>query len=204
MGKYKEIIEKLLGQETVSPPEDLAEKVMAETQKVEISFQYKLHRFLFQRRGPSQDVAGLINGKFASTAQCSFLMFVVGIFYLLVGLFVLIGMKEVLASVSVNMWLRLQPCIALISGCYILSLALIIHKKPQVIILVRYGIITHTFFIIVNALILEFSVIFPVSLAFVLALSALAFFLGVLMISSMSNLVDGGVMKTNMEFVNDV
>lgn len=199
-----DVIKNIKALKKVTPPEDLAEKVMAGLPMAEAGFQYKLQRFLFTPYRLSQDVAGLINGKFASTAQSSFLMFVVGIFYLLVGLFVLIGLKELLTSVAVNMWLRLQPYLALISGCYILSLALMIYKKPQMIIFVKYGIIAHTFFIIVNALILEFSVIFPIALAFVLTLSALAFFLGVLMISSMSNLVDGGMMKTNMEFFNDV
>jgi hypothetical protein len=204
MEKHNDIIDIIKKQEAISPPDDIVQKVMTGAQKAETGFQYKLYRFLFQRRELSHDAAGILSGKVVSASQCFFLMVIVGIFYLLMGLFVLIGMKEVLANIAVNMWLRLQPYLAFISGCYILFLALIIYKKPQVIIFVKYGIIAHTFFIILNALIMEFSVVFPIALAFVLTLSALAFFLGVLIISSMSNLTAGGVMRTKMEFVNDV
>ena len=182
------------------PPDDLTDKVMVGARKAEDSFDYKLYRFLFQRRKLSHDAEGILSGKIISSSQCFFLLFIVGLFYLLLGLFVIFGMKDLLANTNINLWLRVQPYLAVISGVFIIFLAFIVRDKPQKIDFAKYGIIAHSVFIIINALILEFILVFPVALVFSLALSALAVFLEILLVSSMYNYIKAGSVDMRGQF----
>jgi hypothetical protein len=204
MDNHNIIIDILEKQKTISPPDDIVQKVMEEAKKAEDSFGYKLYRLLFQRRQLSSDAKGVLSGNIASPSQCFFLLFIVGLFYLLLGLSVIIGMKDFLANTNINLWLRFQPYLALISGLFIMYLAFFIKKKPQAIIFAKYGIIAHSIFIIINALLLEFILVFPVAFAFALALSALAVFLGILLVSSMHNFIKSGSVNIRGQLAQNI
>ncbi|HOM69410.1 MAG TPA: hypothetical protein PLQ58_04415, partial [Smithellaceae bacterium] len=187
MEKYNNIIDIIKKQEAISPPDDIVQKIMEGAEKAEESFGYKLYRLLFQRRRLSPDAKSILAGNIVSPVQCFFLLFIVGLFYLLLGLSVIIGMRDLLTNANINLWLRFQPYLTLISGLFIIYFAFSIKKKPQTIIFAKYGIIAHSIFLIINALILEFVLVFPVAMAFLLALSLLAVFLGILLVSSINN-----------------
>src|SRR4030042_5845795 len=106
MEKFASIIEKIEKQKAVNPPDNLVSGVMAGVQKVEEGIMYKISRFLFQPRELSSDAAGLLSGKIMFSRQCSFLLFIVGLFYLLMGLFVIWGVKDFLSHSNINLWLR--------------------------------------------------------------------------------------------------
>jgi len=203
MEKYNEIIEKIQKQKTVSSPDDIVQKVMAGAQKAEKSLQYKLYRFLFQRRQLSPDAAGILSGKITNPAQCSFLLFIVGTFYLLMGLIVLVGMKDILINSNINLWLRVQPYLVVVSGIFFISMAFFVRQEPQTIIFAKYGIITHTAFIVVNALILEFMLFSPQAIVFALVLTAAAIVLGILLISSIRGFMKGGFLTTENNFAQN-
>lgn len=192
MDKYKEIIEIIQKQEMLSPPDDIVQKVMEGVKKAEDRLVYKFYRLLFKRRELSSDAADLLSGKVVSHNQCFFLLFIMSLFYLIIGLFVIFGMQDILRNTNINLWLRLQPYLAIITGCFIMIVAFFVLKKIQMVLFAKYLIIGHSIFIIFNALILEFIIIFPVALAFMLALSALAVLLNILLVSSIHNLVTGG------------
>ncbi len=204
MENHNDIIDILKKHETISPPDDIVQKVMEGAKKAEDGLVYKLYRLLFQRRQLSSDIQGILSGNIATQAQCFFLLFIVGLFYLLMGLFVIFGMKDLLANTNINLWLRFQPYLAVISGFFIMYLAFFIKKKPQAIVVAKYGIIAHSIFIIINALILEFVLVFPVAMAFLLALSVLAVFLGILLVSSINNFIKSGLVDIRGQLARNV
>ena len=204
MENHNDIIDILKKHETISPPDDIVQKVMEGAKKAEDGLVYKLYRLLFQRRQLSSDIQGILSGNIATQAQCFFLLFIVGLFYLLMGLFVIFGMKDLLANTNINLWLRFQPYLAAISGFFIMYLAFFIKKKPQAIVVAKYGIIAHSIFLIINALILEFVLVFPVAMAFLLALSLLAVFLGILLVSSINNFIKSGSVDIRGQLARNV
>jgi hypothetical protein len=196
MEKFAEIIEKMEKQKAVNPPDNLVNQVMAGVQKVEKGVLYKFSRFLFQPRELSPDAAGLLSGQIMSHRQCSFLLFVIGLFYLLMGLFVIWGMKGVLSHSNINLWLRVQPYLSILSAILIISMAVMVLQKPPTIIFAQYGIIAHTAFIVVNAFLLEFMLFSPQALVFALVLTAAAIVFGVLLISSIRSFIKFGLLTT--------
>src|SRR4030042_1590583 len=194
MEKFVNIIEKIEKQKTVKPPDNLVNGVMAGVQKVEKGIMYKFNHFLFQPRELSSDAAGLLSGQIMSHWQCSSLLFIVGLFYLFMGLFIIWGMKDILGNSNINLWLRAQPYLTILSAILIISMAVLVWRRPQTLIFVKYGIIVHTVFIALNAAVMEFMLVFPVALAFMLGFTALAIAIGILLISSMQNLTKTGLL----------
>jgi hypothetical protein len=203
MEKFADIIAKIERQEAVNPPDNLVNQVMAGVQKTEKSILYRFSRFIFQSRELSPDAAGLLSGKIMSYRQCSFLLFIAGLFYLLMGLFVIWGMKDVLSNSNINLWLRAQPYLTILSAILIISMALMVGRKPQTIIFAQYGIIAHTAFIVLNALVLEFMLVLPIALAFALGLTLLAIAAGILLINSIQNLTKTGLLTLGENFAEN-
>src|SRR4030043_555578 len=203
MEKFANIIEKIEKQKAVNPPDNVVNGVMAGVQKVEKGMLYKFSRFLFQPRELSSDAAGLLSGQIMSYRQCSFLLFIVGLFYLLMGLFVIWGMKDVLSQGNINLWLRFQPYLTILSAILIISMAAMVWQKPQTIIFTQYVVIVHTAFIVVNALIVEFMLFSPQAIVFALVLTAAAIIFGVLLISSIRSVIKVGLLTTGSDFAQN-
>lgn len=204
MEEFAEIIRKIQKQKPFNPPGDLVNKVMAGVQKVEEGILYKFNRILFQPRELSPDAAGLLSGRIMSHRQCSFLLFIVGLFYLLMGLFVIWGMKDVLSHGNINLWLRAQPYLTILSAILIISIAVMVSQKPQTIIFAQYGIIAHTAFIVVNILIVEFMLFSPQAIVFALVLAVAAIVFGVLLISSIRSFIKFGLLTTRSDFAQNI
>jgi hypothetical protein len=199
MEKFADIIEKIEKQKTVEPPDNLVNRIMAAIPKVEGGFTYKFNRFLFQPRELSSDVVGILSGKIISHRQCSFLLFMVGLLYFIVGLIVIVGLKNALSDENINLWLRIQPYITIVSAILIICMGFIILYKPQTVIFAKYGIIVHTAFIVVNACVLEFILFSPQALVFTLILTTAAMVFGVLLISSIRNFLKFGLSTTGSD-----
>jgi hypothetical protein len=203
MEKFAEIIEKIENQKIIDPPDNLVSQVMAGAQKIEGGFLYKFNRFLFQPRELSSDAVSVLSGKIISHRQCSFLLFMVGLLYLIAGLIITLGLKDALSIENINLWLRIQPYITIVSAILIIGIGFIILYKPQTIIVAKYSIILHTAFIAVNALVLEFILVFPVALAFTLGFTALAIVLGILLINSIQNFIESGLLTMGCDFAEN-
>lgn len=189
MEKFADIIKKIESQKLISPPDNLVNQVLVGVQKIEKGILYQLNRFLFQPRELSSDAVSILSGQIMSHGQCSFLLFIIGLFYLLMGLFVILGMKDILNHSNINLWLRTQPYLAILSAILIISMAVMVSQKPQTIIFVRYGIMAHTAFIVVNAFMLESMLFLPGALILTVILTVVAMMLGVLLIGSIQNFI---------------
>jgi hypothetical protein len=201
MEKFADIIEKIESQKLIKPPDNLVNQVMVGVKKAESGFPYKFNRFLFQPRELSSDAVSILSGKIISHRQCSFLLFMVGLLYLIVGLIVTLGLKDALSIENINLWLRIQPYITIVSAILIICTGLFILYNPQTIIVAQYGIIVHTIFIAVNACILELLLFSPVALFFTLALTAAAIIFGVLLISSIRSFLKSNILTQRYEYV---
>ncbi len=199
MEKFAEIIEIIEKQKAVNPPDNLVNQVMAGVQKVEKDILYKFNRFLFQPRELSSDAVSILSGKIISHRQCSFLLFMVGLLYLVVGLIVTLGLKDALSIENINLWLRIQPYITIVSAILIICIGFIILYKPQTIIAAKYSIILHTAFIAVNAFVLESMLLFPMALIFTLILTVAAMTLGVLLVGSIQNFINFTLLTTRSD-----
>jgi len=204
MEKFIEIIEKMESQKLIEPPDNLVNQVMVGVEKIESGTMHKFNRFLFQPRELSSDAVSILSGKIMSHTQCAFLLFIVGLFYLLMGLIVTLGLKDSLSVENINLWLRIQPYITIISAILIIGTGLFILYNPRTIIIAQYGIIVHTIFIAVNACILELLLYSPIALYFTLTLTATAIIFGFLLVSSIRSFIKSSLLTTRGNFAQNI
>jgi hypothetical protein len=189
MEKFSDIIAAVKNQQPVNPPDGLTDQVMARLEKVDQSAVGKIKRFLFRQQKISPDAEGIFFGRITSYQQCAFLLLIVGFFYLVTGCVTAWGFHDAIAGGNINPWLKIQSYITIASALFILSSAFLIIYRPQATAFIQYAIIVHTFFILVNALILESILSFPIALIYVLILTMLAIGFGVLLIGSIRSVL---------------
>lgn len=195
MEKFIDIIEKIEKQRVIEPPDNLVSQVMDGVEKVEGGFTYKFNRFLFQPLEFSKDIKNIISGQLVSYRQCAFLLFVVGLFYLLSGFLVMWGLHDALQWGNANSWLRIQPYIAVASAILIIILSLLILLYSQKIInIARYIVIIHVAFIAVDAIILESILFSKDALIFTILLATAAIILGFLLINYLQSFLKNNLL----------
>lgn len=201
MEKCSDIIAAIKNQPPVSAPDRLVDQVMARLEAVDQSAGFKIHRFLLRPQKISTDWASIFSGRITSYQQCVFLLSMVGFFYLVAGIVTLWGLYDAMIEGQINLWLRIQPHVTIASAILIMSLAVMVIRKPRMIIFAEYGLILHTVFMIVNALVLEFIIVTPIALIFVLGFSGSAIVTGILLISAVHNYIKFGLLITGKSFV---
>ena len=189
MEKFSDIIAAVKNQQPVNPPDALTDQVMARLEKVDQSAIGKIKRFLFHQQKISPDAEGIFFGRITSYQQCAFLLFMVGFCYLVSGLVTAWGFHDVIAGGNINPWLKMQPYLTIGSALFILSAAFLIIYRPQATAFIQYAMIIHTFLILVNALILESILSFPIAIIYVLILTMLAVVFSVLLIGSIRSVL---------------
>jgi len=189
MEKYADIIATVKNQQPVNPPDALTNQVMARLEKVDQSAISKIKRFFLHQQTISPDAVGIFFGHITSCHQCAFLLLMVGFFYLVTGFVTTWGFHDAITGGNINPWLKIQTYITMGSALFILSAAFLIIYLPQATAFIQYAIIVHTFFILINALILESILSFPIALIYVLILSMLAIGFSVLLIGSIRSVL---------------
>lgn len=189
MEKFSDIITAIKNQQPVNPPDKLVDQVIARLEKMDQNVICKIKHFLFHPRTISPDTTGIFSGRIVSCQQCAFLLSMVGFFYLIAGSVALWGLHDTIAGANINVWLKVQPYITIVSALFILSAAALILYRPQTMAFVQYAMILHTGSILVNAFILESILSFPGALIYVLVITILAIVFGVLLIGSMQSVL---------------
>jgi hypothetical protein len=195
MEKFAEIIEKIENQKIINPPDNLVDRVMNGVSKIENGTGYRFIRLFYQPLEFSKDIKNIISGQLVSYTQCAFLIFVVGIFYLLIGFLVMWGLQNALQQGNVNSWLRLQPYLVVASAILIIILSLLILLYSQKMInIARYIVMIHIVFIAVDAIILESILLSRDALIFTILLAAVAIILGFLLINYLQSFLKNNLL----------
>jgi hypothetical protein len=196
MEKFKNIIQKIQKPKLIEPPDDFTPRVMTAIMQAKISFYARARDFLFRHREFSSDVSSIISGIITSHKQYAYLLFFIGIFYLITGSFILWGLHDALKSTDINLWLRMQPYFAVLSAILLIFVGIfVVIYKQKAVLTARNIIIMHTIFILVNACIVEWTLFLPVTLIFTLILAVPAFLSGIMLINSLQNYIKSGLLN---------
>jgi hypothetical protein len=196
MEEFKELTEIIRKIPPAQPPDDFTPRVMAAVMQAETGVYARTWNFLARRREFSSDVSGIISGMITSHQQYAYLLFFIGIFYLITGLSTLWGLHNVLKGADINLLLRMQPYFAVLSAVLLIFVGIfIIIYKQKAVLTARNIIIMHTVFISVNACILEWTLFLPAALIFTLILAAPAVLSGILLINSVQNYIKSSLLN---------
>jgi len=108
-----------------------------------------------------------------SGQECSFYFIMVGVFYAVLGVILMVGLHKLGASLVTPGWVRWQPQIALVTAGCMVAIGLYLLKDGKVALrMARVGALVYLGFSLINGIFVSLEWALPVS-AFVSLLSAL-------------------------------
>lgn len=154
MEKYKDIIEKLQKQKTVAPPDSLTDHLMKRLPDqypgilfVIASF---VHNLYWHALEPDGDRA---NG--LTRSECSFYFFITGLFYLIIGIILMMGLQRINAAIVEMELIKLQTHLTIGTAIWLLALGLVlILNWRSGIKAARYGTIFYFMFALANGILM--------------------------------------------------
>ena len=154
MEKYKEIIEILQKQKTIAPPEYLTDHLMKRLPDqypgilfAVASFAHNLYKHALE---PDGDTANSITHR-----ECSFYFFITGLFYLIIGIILMMRLQWVNAGIVAIEWIKLQPHLTIGTAIWLLALGLVLMLNGRSgIKAAKYGTIFYFLFALANGILM--------------------------------------------------
>ncbi len=154
------------------PPADLGERVMARIRSCRPSPWRVLGEALLKPRTVSFDPIRALRAP-VSGQECSFYFIMVGIFYTILGLVLMVGLHGLGAFPTAPGWVRWQPQIALATAGCMVAIGLYLLKDGKLALrTARIGALVYLGFALFNGVVVSLEWSIPVS-AYVSLLSAL-------------------------------
>jgi len=156
----------------VEPPGSLGERVMERIRAYRPSIWTVVVEALLRPRTASVDPLRALRTT-VSGQECSFYFIMVGVFYAILGVVLMIGLNKLGSALAPADWIRWQPQIALVTASCMVAIGLYLLKdgKPALRI-ARIGAFVYLGFALLNGIAVPLERDLPVS-AFVSLLSAL-------------------------------
>jgi hypothetical protein len=156
----------------LEPPAGLAERVMSRIRAHRPSLWEVLGEALLRPHEVSFHPLNAIRSP-VSGQECSFYFIMVGVFYAILGVILMVGLHKLGASLVTPGWVRWQPQIALVTAGCMVAIGLYLLKGGKLALrMARVGALVYLGFALLNGVFVSLEWDIPVS-AFVSLLSAL-------------------------------
>jgi hypothetical protein len=156
----------------IETPAGLDERVMARVRAQRTSWWRVVGRVLLQPRTVSFDPLRALRSPI-SGQECSFYFIMVGVFYAILSIVLMMGFGELGTTLAAPGWVRWQPQIALITAGCMVAIGLYLLKDGKTALrMARIGALVYLGFALLNGIIVSLKWDIPVS-AYVSLLSAI-------------------------------
>jgi hypothetical protein len=164
---------RMMREETaLEPPAGLAERVMSRIRGHRPSLWKVLGEALLRPHEVSFHPLNAIRSP-VSGQECSFYFIMVGVFYAILGVILMVGLHKLGASLVTPGWVRWQPQIALVTAGCMVAIGLFLLKDGKLALrMARVGVLVYLGFALLNGIFVSLEWDIPVS-AFMSLLSAL-------------------------------
>jgi hypothetical protein len=181
MEKFAEIIEKIKKQKTMDPPKSFTDGVMRRLPDqypgillAAASFVHQLYKHALAPDGDRSN--GL------TRRECSFYFFITGLFYLIIGIILMMGLQQISSSMATMEWIKLQPHLTIGAAIWLLALGLVLMSDGSAgIKAVRYGTLIYVFFTVLNGILIQTHLHVPYAGVFIVGFVATSALMGVML-----------------------
>jgi len=176
MKKFEHIIHIAQNTKAVSPPDGFTEKVMENLPDGPYVAWSKLLRLFLL---PFQNLNFRVWTEVETDAECAFCFLLVGFFYFIMGVVLVLGLKTMGSHIHVSGWVMFQPQIAFASAIVFISLGIYLRKKNMLAVKMAYSwTIIYIGFSVFNSIGIQMAPGNPFTVAGMLCLTAGAVLLG--------------------------
>lgn len=181
MEKFADIIGKIKKQKTIDPPESFTDNVMRRLPDqypgIILAAASVFHHLYNQALAPAGDQS---NG--LTRRECSFYFFITGFFYLIIGIILMMGLREIGSSMTAMEWIKLQSHLTIGAAIWFLALgAVLMMGGSNGMKIAKYGTLLYIYIAVVNGTFMRLSLHVPFSGMFIIGFVATNAFMGILL-----------------------
>lgn len=177
----KDLIQRMKATPKVPAPDRFTERVMGRLPELDQGVWAKVKH---SRLNPSW--AG-IQSRWAqilsvsNRRECSFCFFITGYFYLIMGIVMMAGFKEIGSSMAVMEWIKLQPHLTIGAAIWLLALGMVLMMDGSTVVkIAKYGTWLYIFSTVFNGILMWPYLHVPYAGVFIIGLMATSAFMGVM------------------------
>lgn len=175
--EFKEAIKIIKEIRPVTPPDGLTVRCMGRIDRHYAGFTGGILRMLHQEVS--------FSGAWRAASECSFCLFAVGFFFMIIGLVLTVGLNRPELYAGVSHWLLMQPTFILANAClFMLMTAAVVRHGRKALPVVKLGILFFIAFLILNNYTIEPMTI-PHIERFIAVFSAASVLMGVVFVFSL-------------------
>jgi hypothetical protein len=185
MEKFADIIEQIKKQKTMNPPESLTDNVTGRLPHKYpgilsiAAFVYHLYMqvymHVFETDGSQED--GI------TCRECSFYFFITGLFYLIMGIVLMMGLQGMDSGTAMMKWIKLQPYFTMGTAIWLLALGAILMMDESIgIKIAKYGTLLYIFCAVANSILLWPHLRIPYAGIFITGLAATGALMGIMLV----------------------
>jgi hypothetical protein len=188
MEKFTDIIEQIKKQKTIEPRQSLTDNVMGRLPDkypgigfTAVFFTHNLFTRAFAPDGDQCD--GL------TCRECSFYFFITGIFYLIIGIILMMALREAGSNTALTEWVKMQPYFTTGAAIWLLALGTVLMMDESIgSKIAKYGTLLYIFCAVVNSILLRPYLRIPYSGFFVIALAATSALMGIMLVQAVQKM----------------
>lgn len=181
MDKNQDIIDRIKSTPAIEPQASFTDSVMMRLPDrypdillATGSYIYQLYNLALE---PDGDPASGLTRR-----ECSFYFFITGLFYLIIGIVMTIGLQGISTGMVAMEWIKLQPHLTIGAAIWLLALGVVLMLDGSAgIKAARYGTLLYIFFAVVNGILMRIYLNIPFAGVFIIGFVAASAFMGVML-----------------------
>ena len=188
MDKNQDIIDLIKSAPAIQPPASFTDNVIRRLPDRYPGILYTAGSFLHQLYNQALEPDGN-RASGLTRRECSFYFFITGLFYLIIGIILTIGLQGISYGMIAMEWIKLQPHLTIGSALWLLALGVVLMLDGSVgIKAARYGALLYIFFAVVNGILMRNYLHIPFAGVLIIGFVTTGAFMGVLLAQAVKKL----------------
>jgi hypothetical protein len=170
MDNHQDIIDRIKATPAIEPPASFTDNVMRRLPDYKPSILFRIWQALLRPREFDFSITRVMAGSAGNSAECAFSFFIIGFFYLIMGLVLLMGLQGFIYEATITQWIKMQPQIVMATSLWLMihGVAILLDGKIAVK-MAEWGTLIFIGFAIINGSIIasntNLSIFFAVAFA---------------------------------------
>jgi hypothetical protein len=178
MENHQDIINLIKSAPAIEPPDDFTPLVMARLSNLKPSIIFRIKHELLRPRAFDFNLTRVMAGSAKNSAECAFSFFIIGIFYLTMGLVLLMGLEGFIEEETITRWVKMQPQIVMATALWLIIQGVAILLDGKIAIkAAEWGTLIFIGFAVINGLMIASKT--PLSLIFTVAFAGTGLMMGI-------------------------
>jgi hypothetical protein len=178
MEHQQDIIDLIKSTSAIRPPDDFTRRLMDRLTDLKPSVLFMIKQALIQPREFDFSLTRVMAGSAVNSTECAFSFFIIGFFYLTMGLVLFAGFKGFIYEATITQWIKMQPQLIIVTSVWLIIQSVALFFDGNIAVKVaKWGTLVFIGFAIINGFIIASNT--PLSIVFAFAFAGTGLMMGI-------------------------